>query len=108
MELFSPPCPCCAQDEVHHHANYMTQAHGLRTILHCRRCDIYFSETFATPLAGLRTPLSRIIEVLKSRTEGMSLNATARTFSVSKNSVIAWERRLSGIKPTKDALCFTP
>ncbi len=58
------------------------------------------SETFATPLAGLRTPLSRIIEVLKSRTEGMSLNATARTFSVSKNSVIAWERRLSGIKPT--------
>ena len=108
MELFSHPCPCCAQDEAHHHANYMTQAHGLRTILHCRRCDIYFSETFATPLAGLRTPLSRIIEVLKSRTEGMSLNATARTFSVSKNSVIAWERRLSGIKPTKDALCFTP
>ena len=30
----------------------------------------------------------------------MSLNATARTFSVSKKSVIDWERRLAGLKPT--------
>ena len=78
----------------------MTQSHGLRFIFHCRRCDIYFSETFATPIAGLRTPLSRIIEVLKARTEGMSLNATCRTFTVSKKSVIDWERRLSNLKPT--------
>ena len=30
----------------------------------------------------------------------MGLNATARTFSVSKKSVIDWERRLSDLKPT--------
>lgn len=30
----------------------------------------------------------------------MGLNATTRTFSVSKKSVIDWERRLGGIKPT--------
>lgn len=30
----------------------------------------------------------------------MSLNATARTHNVSKKSVIDWERRLSGLKPT--------
>jgi len=51
-------------------------------------------------MAGLRTPLSRIIEILKARTEGMSLNATSRTFNVSKKSVIDWERRLAGLKPT--------
>ena len=28
------------------------------------------------------------------------MNATARTFNVSKKSVINWERRLGGIKPT--------
>ena len=100
MNLFSHPCPCCVQDEVNYHVSYMTKAHGLRSIFCCSRCNIYFSETFATPVARLRTPLSRIIEVLKSRTEGMSLNATARVFSVSKKSVIDWEGRLSGIKPT--------
>ncbi|MEL7004269.1 MAG: hypothetical protein AAFN93_16235 [Bacteroidota bacterium] len=78
----------------------MTEAHGVRTIYYCRDCDIYYSETFATPIAGLTTPLSRIIEVLKARNEGMGLNATARTFNVSKKSVIDWERRLANFKPT--------
>jgi len=57
-------------------------------VYHCRRCDIYFSDTFATPMAGLRTPLSRIIEVLKARTEGQGLNATARIFGVSKRALL--------------------
>ena len=85
---------------VHLHTRYTTQNHDLRTIYYCRECDIYFSETFATPIAGLTTPLSRIITILKARSEGMGLNATARTFSVSKKSVIDWERRLAGLKPT--------
>ena len=100
MDLFSYPCPCCASNKVYSHTQYPTQAHGERTIYHCRRCNIYFSETFATPITGLKTPLSRIITILKSRSEGMSLNATTRTFSVSKKSVIDWERRLGGLKPT--------
>lgn len=56
-------------------------------------------ETFATPIAGLRTPLSRIIEILKARSEGMGLNAVVRTFNVSKKTVIDWEERLGGLKP---------
>ena len=100
MDLFSYPCPGCTSNDVHPHTRYTTQTHGMRTIYHCRSCDIYYSETFATPIAGLTTPLSRIIEILKARSEGMSLNATARTFSVSKKSVIAWERRLAELKPT--------
>ena len=100
MDLFSHACPCCTSEAVHVHTRYKTQAHGNRTIYHCRSCDIYYSETFATPIAGLTTPLSRIIGVLTARTEGMSLNATARTFKVSKKSVIDWEHRLGELKPT--------
>ena len=100
MDLFSHPCPGCASNDVHPHTCYSTQTHGTRTVYHCRGCDIYYSETFATPIAGLTTPLSRIIKILKARSEGMSLNATARTFNVSKKSVIDWERRLAALKPT--------
>lgn len=101
MELLSQWCPCCGdQEPVYANHRYTTVNNGTRTIYHCRECDIYFSETFATPLQGLRTPLSRIIEILKARSEGMGLNATARTFNVSKNSVIDWEHRLGDLKPT--------
>ena len=100
MDLFSHPCPCCGSNEIRRHTSYKTLADDVRTIYHCFDCDIYFSETFATPMAGLTTPLSRIITILKSRSEGMSLNAVARTHNVSKKSVIDWERRLGSLKPT--------
>jgi len=100
MDLFSQNCPYCDSAQVHAHTSYTTQTNGTRTIHHCRRCDRYFSETLATPIAGLRTPLSRIIEVVKARTEGRGLNATARVFGVSKKSIIDWEWRLSQLKPT--------
>ena len=100
MDLFSDACPLCGSAEVRAHSRYETQAHGPRTIYRCRECDIYYSETFATPIAGLTTPLSRIITVLTARSEGMGLNATARTFKVSKKSVMDWEQRLGELKPT--------
>ena len=100
MDLFAHPCPCCNSADIRPHTSYSTQGYGSRTILHCRQCDIYFSETFATPISGLKTPLSRIIIILKARSEGMSLNATARTHNVSKKSIIDWERRLANLKPT--------
>jgi transposase-like protein len=100
MDLFSHPCPCCGNNEIRPHTRYKTQAYGDRTIYHCLECDSYFSETFATPISGLTTPLSRIITILKARSEGMSLNATSRAHKVSKKSVIDWERRLGGLKPT--------
>ena len=100
MDLFSNPCPNCASEEIRVHTRYATQAHGTRSIYHCRHCDIYYSETFATPIAGLTTPLSRITAVLMARSEGMGLTATARTFKVSKKSVIDWEYRLGELKPT--------
>lgn len=100
MDLFSYPCPICSNQDVKVHSRYQTQNYGERRIFHCTECDVYFSDSFATPLSGLQTPTSRIAQILTARSEGMSLNATARTFKVSKKSVLDWERRLADLKPT--------
>jgi hypothetical protein len=34
-----------------------------------------------------------IWHVLKARTEGLGLNAAARTFEKAKNTILAWERK---------------
>jgi hypothetical protein len=44
-------------------------------------------------MAGLKTPVSVIWQVVKARTEGMGLNAAARTFAKAKNTILAWERK---------------
>jgi transposase-like protein len=101
MDLFSHACPRCKSEETPHvHTYYQTQSYGRRAIYHCRACDIHYSESFATPIAGLTTPLSRIIQILKARSEGLGMNATAATFNVSKNTVMNWEKRLGALKPT--------
>ena len=100
MDLFLSDCPCCGSKDVHPHTKYKTKSHGDRVIHHCRSCENYFSDTYSTPLAGLRTPLSRIIPILRMRTSGASLNACAREFKVSKKSIIDWEWRLAGVKTT--------
>jgi hypothetical protein len=44
-------------------------------------------------MEGLKTPVSVIWQVRKARTEGMGLNAAARTFEKAKNTILAWERK---------------
>jgi len=44
-------------------------------------------------MAGVKTPVSVIWQVVKARTEGMGLNAAARTFEKAKNTILAWERK---------------
>jgi len=59
----------------------------------CATCPASFSETKNTLLEGLKTPVSVIWHVLKARTEGMGLNAAARTFDKAKNTILSWERK---------------
>jgi hypothetical protein len=40
----------------------------VRQLYYCPECKGYFSETHSTPLANLKTPLSRIIEILQALT----------------------------------------
>jgi transposase-like protein len=93
MELLQRKCPTCHSAVLQSHTTYATQQHGRRIIYKCANCPTYFSETKNTLMAGLKTPVSVIWQVVKARTEGMGLNAAARTFEKAKNTILAWERK---------------
>src|SRR5882672_6385665 len=93
MELLRLKCPVCHSSDMRHHSPYTTKNHGGRVIYKCETCKAYFSETKNTLLEGLKTPVSVIWHVIKARTEGMGLNAAARTFEKAKNTILAWERK---------------
>lgn len=99
MNLYSEKCcPLCAADNIRFHTHYFTKRGEQRTIYQCQDCQVYFSETYQTPLAGLRTPLSKIIEVLDALNDGMGLNAAVRTFKVAKNTIYDWLERVADLK----------
>jgi transposase-like protein len=93
MELLRLKCPVCHSSDMRYHSPYTTKNHGGRVIYKCENCPAYFSETKNTLMEGLKTPVSVIWQVLKARTEGMGLNAAARTFEKAKNTILAWERK---------------
>lgn len=98
MEFLKKQCPTCQSSEIKSHTTYTTKSHGQRTEFWCPRCDTYFSETKNTVLEGLRTPLSKIWEVLEARTEGMGLNAAARVFHKGKQTILEWENRFGHLQ----------
>lgn len=98
--LASTSCPSCDVHAVKRHTNYTLHTGEERTIYHCPACGQYFSQTYATPLAGLRTPLSRIQLILDALNDGMGVNAVCRTFHISKNTLADWTTRLAGLKDT--------
>ena len=99
MELLEMTCPYCSSPQVHVLYTYPTKNHGPRRMYECKECCAYFSETKNTLLEDLKTPLSLIWQVLQARTDGMGLNATARTFGISKNTVLDWEQRCADLQP---------
>ena len=96
--LTSLRCPQCDTQTLKPHTTYQLKDGEERTIYICPTCGIYFSQTYDTPLAGLRTPLSRIQLILDAVTDGMGINAVCRTFHVSKNTLTAWTQRLAHLK----------
>ena len=83
MELLRLKCPVCHSSDMKYHSLYTTKNHGGRVIYKCEHCPVYFSETKKTFMEGLKTPVSVIWHVIQARTEGMGLNAAARTLVVS-------------------------
>lgn len=100
LNPFLRNCPHCHSENIKNSHRYKTQHNGERTIHICQDCGSYFSDTYGTPIAGLTTPLSEIITVLKARMEGLGLNAAVRTFGFAKNTILNWERRLSALQET--------
>ena len=102
MSLTPTPlyCPECGCQQIEAHKSYTVKAGGVRQLYYCPECKGYFSETHNTPLANLKTPLSRIVESLQALNEGLGVNAVCRVFGVSKNSLYRWQERLRDLKPT--------
>ncbi len=99
MDLLKMNCPECSSTQIRVHTTYQTKSYGLRRLYECRDCCAYFSETKNTPIEDLKKPLSLVWSVLHARTEGMGVNATARTFRISSNTVRDWEQRCADLKP---------
>ena len=100
MFLFTCKCPNCSSENFRLDYEYDTLLNGCRQMLLCRDCGLSFSETKNTYLQGIRTSVSTIWKVLKSRTEGMSLNAACRVFGIAKNTLLSWEQKFSDLYRT--------
>ena len=108
LYLLAKPCPHCHGGDVTISHQYETKNNGERTLYSCLDCGTLFSQTYGSPIAGLTTPLSEIIKVFKARMEGMGLNATARTFEISKNTILNWEKRIRLTAEYIVFICFSP
>jgi transposase-like protein len=91
-------CPHCSSEQIEDYSLYETKNNGTRKLYQCIECHQVFSETKGTFLEGLKSPLSLIINVLKSRSEGMGFNAVCRVFKISKNTLLDWERRFADLQ----------
>lgn len=99
MKLFNETsCPSCQSENIQVHTTYTIQTGEQRCLYQCQLCQEYFSETQNTPLAGLRTPLSRIRVVIDALNDGMGINAAVRTFKVAKNTIYNWLKRVADLK----------
>jgi IS1 family transposase len=59
----------------------------------CQACKTTFSARRHTPLYRLKTPSTRIAEVLSALAEGLSIVAAARVFGHSANTITTWLTR---------------
>jgi len=91
-------CPHCLSEHIEDYSFYETKNNGTRKLYRCGECQQVFSETKGTFLEDLKKPISLIINVLKSRSEGMGFNAVCRVFDISKNTLLAWEQRFAGLQ----------
>jgi len=97
MSLYELHCPNCFSEDIKFGYQYNTKNHGSRTMFLCKACRFSFSETKKSFFQGLKKPISLIWQVLNARTEGMGLNAAARVYGISKNTIIDWETKFTGL-----------
>jgi len=99
-DIFMQNCPHCHSADVKIGNKYETKQNGECTLYAYQNCGASFSETYGSPIAGLTTPLSEIVKVLKARMEGMGLNASERVFGFTKKTILNWENRLAALQET--------
>lgn len=100
MNLTALHCPNCFSENIKPDYKYNTINHGPRTMLLCKTCGFSFSETKNSFSQGLKKPISLIWRVINARTEGMGVNAASRVYGISKNTIIDWETKFTGLYKT--------
>lgn len=100
MDLFKKKCVRCNSVSITIVQLYDTAQNGQRKLYCCDGCYHIFSETNNTFMERIRKPIDFVIRVLTARTEGLGLNATARTFDIAKNTLLSWEKKIGPIKKT--------
>src|SRR5215831_6615629 len=68
-----------------------------RTMYPCSCYEHAFSATRHPPLAHVKTPLARMVQVLAALTEGGGINAATRLYGMSKKSIYRWQERRSDV-----------
>ena len=91
----SNTCPICRSSNLTAIKCYHTEFNGSRQLHRCRDCDAAFSETRGTPMAHLKSPISKVASVLRVRSEGLGMRATGRVFGMHKNTVMEWESKFA-------------
>ena len=91
----SATCPHCGSAQLDVEMVYETKHNGSRQLFRCQGCAAIFSETRGTPMEQIKSPLSKVAGVLRVRSEGLGLRATARVFGMHKNTVSRWEKRFA-------------
>ena len=61
----------------------------------CKSCGRLFNERTGTPSAYIHKPAEQVERVLKMRSEGMGVRATAHVEEISHATVTLWEKRLA-------------
>jgi transposase-like protein len=59
----------------------------------CQACGTTFTSRRDTPLDRLKTPATRIAEVLSARAEGLSVSAAVRVFGHGEGTIMTWLAR---------------
>ncbi len=91
----SATCPHCGSTQLDVERVYETRHNGVRQLFRCRDCTATFAETHGTPMEQIKSPLSKVASVLRVRSEGLGVRATARVFAIHKNTVSDWEERFA-------------
>src|SRR2546421_12644062 len=95
MALLQIKCPTCQSAVLQSHTTSATQHHGRRIMYKCASCLDYFSETKKTLMAGVKTPVSVIWQVVKARTEGMGWGSMLPLAPLRKPRIRSWRGKES-------------
>ena len=81
----------CAQEgcDGQHIVVAKLQKQGQR-ILSCTKCNYQFSESRGTPFFNLKTPVPKVLEVLKAVIEGGGIRAAERMTGVHRDTISHW------------------